>query len=166
MFTQAICLTHYSEEFIARLELLGYVKSMFSTGMHATRDDFCILTAVVQGGKEYIVLCKDEALSTDPRVSWVNKSADRYITDNESLALGLASLRDSGNDKYQFFTIDCNFQFDGREPYEKGTLVFCMRDKWNLDFDNDGNPSPFSSRNVPAHKSTKEEIINYFSKKN
>ena len=166
MFTQAICLTHYSDEFIARLEAVGYVKSVFSTTRHATRDDFCILTSVVQGKAEYIVLHKSEALSDDPRVSWTNLSAHRYITDNETIAWGLACLRDSGDDRYRFFTIDCNFQFDGKDPLEKGTLVFCTRDNWNLDFDNEGNPYPFSSRNVPAHKSTKEEIINYFSKKN
>ena len=166
MFTQAICLTHYSEDFITRLELVGYRKSIFSFTGHATRDDFCILTAIARG-REYIVVAKKAALSTDPQVSWTNRSANRYITDNETIAWGLACLRDGGDDKYQFFTVDCNVvDLEGNPSYEKGTLVFCTKDKWNVDVSDDGTPSLFSSRNIPAHKSTKEEIINYFAKEN
>lgn len=176
MFKQSICLTHYSPDFTARLEMLGYEDSKyshkFSGSEKKTRDDLCICTSIAQFEPDsfpvsYIVLSKEEALNPDPRIGWVNTCAQRYITDNEDLAFALASLKDDDTtDKYQFFTIECNFQFDGRETYKKGTLFFCTRDKWNLDFDNEGNPLKFSSRNVPAHKSTKEEIIEYFEKKN
>ena len=175
MFKQAICLTHCSPDFIDRLKMLGYKNSKysieFSGSDKTTRDDLCVCTSVAQSESDpssvsYIILTKKEALSKDPRISWVNTSTHRYITDDEDLAAALASLKDDDTDKYQFFTIDCNFQFDnGRDVYKKGTLVFCLRDKWNLDFDNEGNPSKFSNRNVPAHKSTKEEIIEYFERK-
>ena len=176
MFKQAICLTHYSPDFISRLEMLGYEDSKysmeFSRSDKKTRDDLCICTSVAQFEPDpnpvsYVILNKEEALSKDPRISWVNTCAHRYITDNEDLAFALASLKDDDiTDKYQFFTIECNFQFDnGRDVYKKGTLVFCLRDKWNLDFDNEGNPLKVSNRNVPAHKSTKEEIIEYFERK-
>ena len=168
MFTQAICLTHYSESFITRLELLGYTKSQFSGSCKNTRDDMCICTSIIQGEHDYIILHKEEALSTDPRVSWVNKGAGRYVTDNEMLAFALASLRDDNADKYRFFTLDCNLAGldNPAKVNPKGELVFCTRDNWNVDFDENGNPWEFSNRNVPAHKSTKEEIINYFSKDN
>lgn len=167
MFTQAICLTHYSEDFITRLELLGYKKSQFSGSCKNTRDDMCICTSIIQGEHDYIILHKEEALSANPRVSWVNRSAGRYITDNEGLAFALASLRDDNTDKYCFFTLDCNLDgMDSNPPqiHQRGELVFYTRDKWDVDVLEDGSKNPFSSRNVPAHKSTKEEIINYFSK--
>jgi hypothetical protein len=169
MFTQAICLTHYSDEFIARLEMIGYVKSVFSTSRHATRDDFCILTSVIQKSEnpEYIVISKEEALSEDPGISWINKSAGRYVTDNEGLAFDLATLRDDDTDKYQIFVLDCNLDTMNENRFHpKGDLVFCTQDSWNVDFDNEGHPSILSSRNIPAHKATKEEIIKHFSKKN
>ena len=175
MFKQAICLTHCSPDFIDRLKMLGYKNSKYSIEFSGsdknTRDDLCVCTSIVQSESDpnsvsYIILTKKEALSKDPRISWVNTSTHRYITDNEDLAVALASLKDDDTDKYQFFTIDCNFQFDnGRDVYKKGTLAFCLRDKWNLDFDNEGNPLKVSNRNVPAHKSTKEEIIEYFERK-
>lgn len=175
MFTQAICLTHYSDEFIARLELLGYInsqigyrKSDFSGSSEKTRDDMCICTAVRVGESSYTILSKETALSHNPYVSWVNKEVGRYITDNEMLAFALASLRNDNADKYRFFTLDCNLAGldNPAKVNPKGELVFCTRDNWNVDFDENGNPWGFSNRNVPAHKSTKEEIINYFSKDN
>ena len=175
MFTQGICLTHYSDDFILALEGLGYVKSEFSGTAEKTRDDLCICTSILEDTKDgpcYIILDKSVALSNDPTVSWVNKCAQRIVTDNENVAFGLASLQDSDTDKYQFFTLECNYQAIGtnsfmKEPMKKkGSLVFCTNEKWNVDVDKDGNPSLFSNRNIPAHKSTKEEIINYFSKNN
>lgn len=169
MFKQAICLTHYSDDFIGRLEMLGYKESPYFKGSSkTTRDDVCICTCIVINedklDAEYCIVDKKTALSEDPRITWTDSTFGRYATDNESVAFALASLTDADTDKYQFFTIDCNFQFDNREFYKKGCLFFCTRDKWNLDFDNEGNPLKFSSRNVPAHKSTKEEILEFFKK--
>ena len=115
---------------------------------------------------KYCSVDKDIALSEDPRITWTDPAIGRYVTDNENIAFGLAALKDDNTDKYQFFTIDCDFQFDNRELFKKGHLIFCTRDTWNLDFDNEGNPLEFSSRNVPAHKSTKEEILEFFKKEN
>lgn len=166
MFTQAICLTHYSDEFIARLEMLGYTKSAFSGTCKNTRDDMCICTSVIRE-PSYVVLSKNEALSTNPHISWVNECADRYITNDEGLAFDLATLRDDDTDKYQIFVLDCNLDTMNENRFHpKGELVFCTRDSWNVDFDNEGHPSILSSRNIPAHKATKEEIIEHFSKKN
>lgn len=166
MFTQAVCLTHYSDEFIARLEMLGYTKSVFSGTCKNTRDDMCICTSII-GESSYIVVSKNEALNTNPYISWVNECAHRYITDDEGLAFDLATLRDDDTDKYQIFVLDCNLDTMNENRFHpKGELVFCTRDSWNVDFDNDGHPSILSSRNIPAHKATKEEIIEHFSKKN
>ena len=169
MFTQAICLTHYSEDFIARLELLGYInsqigyrKSDFSGSSEKTRDDMCICTAVRVGESSYTILSKETALSHNPYISWVNKEVGRYITDSEMLAFALASLRDDNADKYCFFTLDCNLDgMDSNPPQiqQKGELVFCTRDKWDVDVLEDGSKNPFSSRNVPAHKSTKSPCL-------
>jgi hypothetical protein len=170
MFKQAICLTHYSDSFIGRLEMLGYKRSTYFSGSSkTTRDDVCICTCVVVNEDQpvpvYCIVDKKTALSEDPRITWTTGGINRIVTDNESIAFGLAALTDDNTDKYQFFTIDCDFQFDnGRELYKKGHLFFCTRDRWNLDFDNDGNPLVYSSRNVPAHKSTKEEILEFFKK--
>lgn len=174
MFKEAICLTHYSADFIKKLEMLGYKQSPYFKGSSKnTRDDVCICTSVVvdESCDIYPVYCivnKKTALSRDPRCSWVTNDGvkdHRLVTDNEDLAFAIATLKDDDNDKNQYFTIDCNWEFDrNRQAFNKGTLVFCTRDKWNLDFDNEGNPSKFSSRNVPAHKSTKEEILEFFKK--
>jgi len=174
MFKQAICLTHYSDDFIGRLEMLGYKESTYFKGSSkATRDDLCICTCTIinedREFPEYCIVDKKTALSRDPKVSWITNDGltdHRFVTDNESIAFALAALKDDNTDRYQFFTIDCDFQFDNRELYKKGYLFFCTRDMWNLDFDNEGNPLKFSSRNVPAHKSTKEEILEFFKKEN
>ena len=167
MFTQAICLTHYSDILTARLELLGYKK--FSGSCKATRDDVCICTCTnIEGNPLYAIITRDEALNDDHKISWVHSGTDRYVTDNESLAFALASLRDDDEDKYRIFTLECNAADinDHTAMLKPGELVFCTRDKWDVDTLEDGSRNPYSSRNVPAHKSTKEEIINYFSKDN
>jgi len=171
MFTQSICLTHYSEDFIARLQMLGYKESSsfkFEGTDKKTRDDLCICTSIEIAGDsyDYSVYCiidKDIAMNDDPHIGW-KQYGNRYVTDNEDLAFALASMNNNEVDKYSFFTVDCNFQFDNRETIKQGSVVFCTRLTWNLDFDTDGNPLKYSSRNVPAHRSTKEELINYFSK--
>lgn len=67
MFKQAICLTHYSSDFIERLEMLGYKNSKYSIEFSGidknTRDDLCICTSIVQSESDpnpvsYIILTK------------------------------------------------------------------------------------------------------------
>ena len=83
--------------------MLGYEDSEysmeFSGGDKKTRDDLCVCTSVAQFEPDpdpvsYVILNKEEALSKDPQISWVNTCAHRYITDNEDLAFALASLKD------------------------------------------------------------------------
>ena len=92
--------------------MLGYEDSKYSVEFSGsdkkTRDDLCVCTSVAQFEPDpnpvsYVILNKEEALSKDPRISWVNTCAHRYITDNEDLAFALASLKDDDTtDKYQF----------------------------------------------------------------
>lgn len=83
---------------------------------------------------------------------------------NEELFLAIVALRDN-TDMNQWFVIDTNLTSIS-EPNKitttKGTFVKCLRRKWFVDYDEDGNPSKFSSRNTPAHKATIEELMNHF----
>ena len=82
---------------------------------------------------------------------------------NEELFFAIAALRDD-SDINQWFVLDTNISalFDNFKS--KGPLVLCRRDKWIIDFDENGYPNNFSSRNIPAHKATLEELIGYFTK--
>lgn len=165
MFTQSICLTHYSKDFVEKLIMLGYVEHngySFTNSELENSEHFCVCTGIYDS-PYFVIVNKDIALSKNPRISWVNECTNRYITDDEDLAFALSTLKDDDCDKCRFFTIDCDFQFGLDDIlYKKGELVFCERSTWNLDFYNDGIPCEFSNRNIPAHKATKEEIIEYF----
>lgn len=83
---------------------------------------------------------------------------------NEELFLAIAALRDD-TDKYQWFVLDTHLSFNPNAnciEYSKGNFIKCVRDKWNVDFNEDGTPCEFSSRNIPAHKATVEELIEHF----
>lgn len=85
---------------------------------------------------------------------------------NEQLFLALAALRDD-TDKGHWFVLDTDW---GSINYPesiipKGTFIQCLVDKWNIDVLEDGSPNPISSRNIPAHKATVEELIEHFKNK-
>lgn len=86
--------------------------------------------------------------------------------DNEELFLALAALRDD-SDKNQFFVLETRL---GSINYPdsiipEGALMLCFEDKWFRDLDENGNPNFFSSFNIPSHKATVEELINFFKNK-
>ena len=78
----------------------------------------------------------------------------------------LISLSDK-TDKDQLFVLDTNLaSLDvHNDIIPKDSFVRCNRDKWYVDVLDDGSPDPLSSRNIPAHKASIEEIINFYCKK-
>lgn len=81
---------------------------------------------------------------------------------NEELFLAIAALRDD-TDKNQWFVLDTNLSFspNGIE-HPIGSFIKCCGDKWYVDYNIDGTPCQFSSRNIPAHKATVQELIEHF----
>ena len=83
--------------------------------------------------------------------------------DNDGLFLAIAAIRDD-TDKNQWFVLDTRLGSinypDSLIP--KGSLMKCLRDRWNIDLLEDGTPSPLSSRNIPAHKASLEELVTAF----
>lgn len=85
-----------------------------------------------------------------------------YCGTNEELFLAIAALRDD-TDKNQRFVLDTNLLFspNGIE-HPIGSFIKCCGDKWYVDYNIDGTPCEFSSRNIPAHKATVQELIEHF----
>lgn len=86
--------------------------------------------------------------------------------DNEELFLALAALRDD-SDKNQFFVLETRL---GSINYPdsiipEGAFMLCLEDKWFKDLDENDNSNPLSSFNIPSHKATVEELINFFKNK-
>ena len=88
-----------------------------------------------------------------------------YCADDIEMFKALTAFSND-TDKDQMFVLDTNVaQLGKSDDYlEKGYMVRCLRDKWNIDILDDGTPNPYSSRNVPAHKASIEEIINFYCK--
>lgn len=83
---------------------------------------------------------------------------------NEELFLAIAALRDD-TDKSQWFVLDTDLSLSHNAngiAYPIDSFIKCGRDKWNIDFNDDGTPCEFSSRNIPAHKATVQELIKHF----
>jgi len=87
----------------------------------------------------------------------------RYIDcgTNINLFLAIAALTDD-TDENQYFVLDTCVSWPSENFQPAGTFILCKRDKWYRDFDKDGSPSVFSSANIPAHKATVSELIEYF----
>lgn len=85
---------------------------------------------------------------------------------NENLFLALAALRDD-TDKRQWFVLDADWGsllLSPERTIPKGTFVLNYADRWFVDILEDGSPNPISSANIPAHKATVKEILDYFNK--
>ena len=120
------------------------------------------------GNSDYYdcILCyEDKFIQLDvfDPIDLVELKEDEYTNclDNEKSFLAIASLRDD-SDINQWFILDANVSWASENFHPKGYFVFCKRNKWYLDLDKDGKPSIFSSRNIPAHKATVEELIEHF----
>lgn len=94
----------------------------------------------------------------------INKLVNNGFIDcgvDEELFLALAALRDD-SDKNQFFVLETRLGSinypDSIVP--EGALMLCFEDRWVKDLNENGNP--FSSFDIPAHKATVEELINFF----
>lgn len=85
---------------------------------------------------------------------------DRIYDCGEDVEMFIAMCsRSEKTDKGQFFVLDCNLSSMGN-VYLKGTFVMCDRDSWDIDF----RYPEFSSRNVPAHKASYDEIVEFFNR--
>lgn len=86
--------------------------------------------------------------------------------DNEELFMAAAALRDD-TDRFQYFVLDCNLSGlgEGKPIARKGAFALCESDRWAQDIDKDGNPRPYSSSNIPAHKATLDELRKHFAKR-
>lgn len=86
-----------------------------------------------------------------------------YCDDDVDMFKALTALSDE-TDKDQLFVLETNLTFieDLGSIYQKGSLVACNKDSWWVDFNEDGTPNEFSSRNIPAHKASIDEIINCY----
>ena len=83
---------------------------------------------------------------------------------NEELFLAIAALRDD-SDINQWFVLETNLATINNPEIIKlnyGSFIKCKRDSWFIDLDDNGNPSTISSRNIPAHKASIDELITYF----
>lgn len=86
-----------------------------------------------------------------------------YCDDDVDMFKALTALSDE-TDKDQLFVLETNLSLlsDLDHVYPKGTLVVCTKDSWFIDVNKDGTPNEFSSRNIPAHKATIDEIVNFY----
>lgn len=109
---------------------------------------------------------KDSYRCYDNSEDTINKLISNGFIDcgiDEELFLALAALRDD-SDKNQFFVLETRLGSinypDSIVP--EGALMLCFEDRWFRDLDENGNPNPLSSFNIPSYKATVEELINFF----
>jgi hypothetical protein len=98
---------------------------------------------------------------------WDSILAEKRIDceDNEDLFLGIAAITDK-DDKNQYFVLECNLSdIFMKLCISKGSFVVCEKEDWAIDRDKHGNANIFSSRNIPAHKATVEELTKHFNNK-
>lgn len=88
-----------------------------------------------------------------------------YCDDDIDMFKALTALSDE-TDKDQLFVLDTNLMLinDIDSVYSKGNFVICGKYRWFVDVNEDGTPHMFSSRNVPAHKATIDEIVEFYTK--
>lgn len=119
----------------------------------------------------YVTEGYDECIDSYPFFSGgVMEQADKYFAnrediidcgDNIKLFMAIAALSDD-TDYGQYFVLECNWCIglsDNATIIPKGSLVKCQHDKWFVDTDSLGNPCIWSSRNVPSHKASVQELI-------
>lgn len=151
-FIQTCIIKKNTPEIRAELENLGYRRFIVFD------EDADWISTFIEDDS-YVDFCEGEI---DP-----NETIDDYGIDcgeNEELFYAIAALRDD-NDLNQYFVLHCNLaglDDPAMIKYKAGSLIKCNRERWNIDVDENGNPLPFSSRNIPAHKATVDELINYF----
>lgn len=145
MFTQSCFIRKNTPELRKKLEDLGYTNS--------TND--------ING--DWLFVSHGILLTVSKDFNYAN-SKDIDCGQNEDLFLAISALRDD-TDKNQWFVMDCNVAYlnDTNEIADKkGDFVYCIKDKWFADYDKDGTPFIFSSRNTPSHKASIEELFKKF----
>lgn len=156
MFTQPCFIRKNTPELRKKLEELGYVSCC---PFNSRCDAICVF--VRDGKSEYLDFKIDDDFEINIKDSYPFVDADT----NEALFLALAALRDD-TDKNQWFVLDTDWSSINHPQNiaPKGKFILCIKDKWNVDVLEDGSPNPISSRNIPAHKATPQEIIEFFNK--
>ena len=157
MFLQSAFIRKNTPELRKALEALGY-KASFGN----INNDSIATSSITN---TYSCISMSIFDNENPHINWKANGKRIDCGDNVNMFLALAALRDD-TDKHQCFVLDTNVSglYDPNTLMSKGTFVICSRDKWVIDFLSDGTPSPYSSRNTPAHKATTEEIIEHFKK--
>lgn len=112
---------------------------------------------------EYKWLVCNYGLYISIREGFETFSDDIDCGDNEDLFIAIVALRDD-SDINQWFVLDTNVSCASENFKPKGTFVLCKRDNWYIDINENKEPEIFSSRNIPAHKATIEELIEHFNK--
>lgn len=153
MFTQPCFIRKSSYSLRNKLDDLGY---RFSGA--TLNEDLCLFTD-----------CEFGLYWVEFFSNILNEEETEYLDcgTNERLFLAVAALRDD-TDKNQWFVLDTHLSFNPNAnciEYSKGAFIKCARDKWNVDFNEDGTPCEFSSKNIPAHKATVNELIEHFKDK-
>lgn len=164
-FTTSCFIRKNSEELQKKLSDMGYDICLCANFEDAAWLDTLPMNGTVHG----VGYFDSEIEYTD----WtIEKELKRFISGNsekidcginEDLFFAIAALR-GDSDINQWFVLDTNLSalFDNFKS--KGSLALCKRNKWIIDFDENGYPNNFSSRNIPAHKATIEELIKHFTK--
>lgn len=163
MFTQPCFIRRNTPELRKKLEKLGYKRS------YPDYTEHCKTIFVYQYPiKGFDTPCYTVADSFDLPYAEGSALKGRFIDcgTNESKFLALAALRDD-TDKNQWFVLDTDWSSinHSQNIAPKGTFILCIKDKWSIDVLEDGSPNPISSRNIPAHKATVEELIEHFKNK-
>lgn len=127
-FSQSAILTHYDKRIVNALKKIGYLKSEYSSEpKKSVTYHYCIVTYCFTG--LYCVVPRDQALSNNPRITWLTK--DRInCGDNQELFLGIAAINNRTS-KFQFFMTD--------------------KAKKGCDFDTIGNPVMWVNGCEPEH---------------
>ena len=164
-FTTSCFIRKNSEELQKKLSDMGY----YICPCAKFEDAVWLDTSKIGGTVHGVGYFDSEIKYTD---CTIEKELKRFVNENpekvdcginEELFFAIAALRDD-SDINQWFVLDTNISalFDNFKP--KGSLVICKRDKWIIDFDENGYPNNFSSINIPAHKATIGELVRHFTK--
>lgn len=155
MFIYSCFIRTNNERLKRELEHLGYDVSKLKTGR------YCIATSTANSSA--VEIDEESFDCSNPHRTW-NCSGRIDCGTNEELFLAIAALRDD-SDIDQWFVLETNLATINNPEIIKlnyGSFIKCKRDSWFIDLDDNGNPSTVSSRNIPAHKASIDELITYF----
>jgi len=164
-FTTSCFIRKNSKELQERLADIGYSICRCANFTNAEWINTLPINGTIHGKGYFDAEMENAGWTVEKELSRFVSENPSYIDcgKNEDLFLAIAALRDD-SDIHQWVVLDTNASMFSENMIPKGTFIICKRDRWFVDFDKDGNPDSFSSRNIPAHKATVEELIKHFTK--